>query len=1307
MFRKPVLHSIKLLFTLFLGNFFVIQIVAQVGLQTGTPEINIPLYSYSDARNNLATSVSLSYVGGNGIKANDIASAVGTGWDLAVGGAITRIQNGEPDDQKFVDLNTIITLPDRKDKLVYGLELNVKVNHYYPNGYLYTDVSPSTSITDKVTYNPLFPLHVFREQYKPNSEDREQDLFVFRFNGQTGKFVIGKDRSVLLLEDRKLKVEFTETDMTGLKIRTRINKFKITDETGIEYIFDEMEVDDNLIPGYNTEIGGFSGNEMTGTADQPTKVVSKWFLTEIKNPLTGKKVTISYTTCEMDLYGAKTAVRQIQPDLSTQYSENIRRTKAAAKKINYILTPDNQKVQFNYSNIERIDLNDDYPLQNISVYQNDIFKYGYNFKYGYLLKKEIKNLDYSFQSAELRYARLCLKSISRVEKQGLELSPHLFEYHLIHPYYDENYDYMQRGTPARFTYAADYWGYNNGEFGMEDADGKWLYHTTIGPQQVFPMLGLIKKVVYPEGGYLEYQYANNRAENSPYQYNSQVGGLSGGVRVHKTIYHDGISHGNDIEKEYSYLKEDGTSSMWGFEMPVVEHTKEIRVYKQSGQVFLGIFSKENAYSFQADFGKFVAAVGLYIVTNNILTGGFDPYSIIIGILISIFIEIITPDYKDYTYPVWSNVNMVLKNPLPAQYERVEVKEKDNGSTIYEFTSPSFHPLIAPVYSFPYSAKPRAASWLYGLPKTIFWKDEEGNLIRKIENEYLPVVNTSTNSNFLSVKWEVTRSIYASFDEDPTTTASNFVTSESYYPVSGHVKLLETKETTFHSNGQPVIAITKYTYTDHLQIRTVEKINSQGGSDGVTYYYPQDYTSPDEYTYITNMKQENMHSIPIVAASWIREDATAGPRKTTKTVVTKYASVANGAIKPESIFINERFHPQAGSYSDNPPVLSPLVSNSLYGFKNTESLLYDDHGNLVQQTVYGKPGSKIFDHNGSLLIAEASNATFDQIAYTSFEADGKGNWTFSGSPVENADAITGKRVYNLSSGSITKSVNNAETYIVSYWRPSSLSGLTISGTQTGYPLVSQAISGWKYYEHKISGVGTVTLSGSGMIDEVRVHPSSATMASYTHDPLIGITTRIGLNGNLIYNEYDNFGRLVLVRDRDKNIVRKICYNYAGQEESCQTYGNQLQSHYIRRNNCTGCFVGSYVTYTVPADTYFAGSQAAANTLAQNDISANAQIYANANGACTAPPNAVVNVVNNAFEYVSITFTNTCTSATFNYTAYPGSSTSFGPFPEGIYNISMQSPEPETFIINGYSQSGVSTAYFYNIQILGSASITIND
>lgn len=63
---------------------------------------------------------------------------------------------------------------------------------------------------------------------------------------------------------------------------------------------------------------------------------------------------------------------------------------------------------------------------------------------------------------------------------------------------------------------------------------------------------------------------------------------------------------------------------------------------------------------------------------------------------------------------------------------------------------------------------------------------------------------------------------------------------------------------------------------------------------------------------------------------------------------------------------------------------------------------------------------------------------------------------------------------------------------------------------------------------------------------------AFVTTYTYNPAVGMTSETDANGRTIYYEYDVFGRLALVKDRDNNVLKKICYNYAGQPEYC--FGN---------------------------------------------------------------------------------------------------------------------------------------------------------
>ena len=340
---------------------------------------------------------------------------------------------------------------------------------------------------------------------------------------------------------------------------------------------------------------------------------------------------------------------------------------------------------------------------------------------------------------------------------------------------------------------------------------------------------------------------------------------------------------------------------------------------------------------------------------------------------------------------------------------------------------------------------------------------------------------------------------------------------------------------------------------------------------------------------------------------------------------------------------------------------------------------------------GLTNALLWDSDNKNLVAQVVNAGQPDIAYCSFEDNNKGNWVFSGMPVGDVRGPMGKKVYNLSSGNITKSIIGSSYYIISYWRPTSLSALTIAGTQAGYPVIGRTVNGWRYYEHKITGQITATITGSGSIDELRLYPSAAQMTTYTYEPLIGMSGQCDVNNLITYYEYDGFQRLILVRDQDRNILKKICYNYAGQAENCSVLVNVQKQGSYTRNNCTSCQIGSSVTYTVQAGLYSSSfSQADADQKAQDDVNANGLAYANANGTCSAPVSAPL-TGSNAIGTKSFTvvFHNNCTGINYTYTINPGTANvALSPQPlTGNYNVSF-TPTGGTgtylYIVNGFSQ-----------------------
>ncbi len=62
-----------------------------------------------------------------------------------------------------------------------------------------------------------------------------------------------------------------------------------------------------------------------------------------------------------------------------------------------------------------------------------------------------------------------------------------------------------------------------------------------------------------------------------------------------------------------------------------------------------------------------------------------------------------------------------------------------------------------------------------------------------------------------------------------------------------------------------------------------------------------------------------------------------------------------------------------------------------------------------------------------------------------------------------------------------------------------------------------------------------------LNKLRALPGTL-VTTYTYNPLTGITSETDANNNTIYYEYDHFGRLKLIKDKDGNVVKTMEYAY---------------------------------------------------------------------------------------------------------------------------------------------------------------------
>ncbi|WP_300600697.1 DUF5977 domain-containing protein [Niabella sp.] len=216
----------------------------------------------------------------------------------------------------------------------------------------------------------------------------------------------------------------------------------------------------------------------------------------------------------------------------------------------------------------------------------------------------------------------------------------------------------------------------------------------------------------------------------------------------------------------------------------------------------------------------------------------------------------------------------------------------------------------------------------------------------------------------------------------------------------------------------------------------------------------------------------------------------------------------------------------------------------------------------------------------------------------------------------------------------------------------------------------------------SGIDTALLNEPGSASALRGYLSAlrnvegVQVNTYTYLPLIGITSETDPANRTIYYEYDDLGRLALVKDDAGKVIRNYQYAYrqypsgiintspdwhatgvsrcvvgindqnTGEQEleqrdinmSSASYNqtrwisngqnlsfcplptifyNTERSQYFTRSNCPTGYSGGSENYIVPAKKYSSSvDQADADQKAQDEINANGQSYANTNAGCYA-------------------------------------------------------------------------------------------
>lgn len=338
----------------------------------------------------------------------------------------------------------------------------------------------------------------------------------------------------------------------------------------------------------------------------------------------------------------------------------------------------------------------------------------------------------------------------------------------------------------------------------------------------------------------------------------------------------------------------------------------------------------------------------------------------------------------------------------------------------------------------------------------------------------------------------------------------------------------------------------YDNVKHLQASKKIEKNSENLDLITIFRYPQDYTLPlgtlsQEAQAIIDMQAANIHT-PVEVYS--QKKLASGVLQTQSAVYMGYKSLST--TRGPVVLFDKQYEAEitfpSGTFTSSAVSGTSIVKNASYSLKGT-AVLYDQANNIIEtEKRGGNVDAYIWDYNRSYVVAQFKNARQADVAFSSFEADGKGNWTYAGANVSDATTLTGKSSYSLASGAVVKTgLTSSNTYTVSYWTKNS-TAYSITGTVSGYPLKGTTINGWTYFEHKVTGVPSVSLSGTGQIDELRLYPATASAITYTYEALVGVTSVCNESNKTTYFSYDSDGRLTLVKDQNGKILKQADYQY---------------------------------------------------------------------------------------------------------------------------------------------------------------------
>jgi YD repeat-containing protein len=1112
--------------------------VAGVTLNTGSASTNIPFYELK--MNGFSVPIGLGY-STTGLRVDEVPGRVGMNWSMSGTGVVTRSVQGAPDD--------------------YSARLAYPSDFVFNLGATQEDITFLNNLTNS------------------SGNDNQPDEFMVSAPGLSLRFILDNAGNPLQIPFSNVKIDVVGGPFHGSGY---FSDFIVTNTNGVKYYFGGANAYENTNSHNIPALGGFSS------------IRTGFFLTKIKSPV-GDSVVYTYSPLSIMVHNS-VAFNVQRPDVAnnvgqscpngttcadgTSVTEQLNSVGYATRLLTNITGSNGTSINFTYQN--RNDNSQDKLLQDITVSNSGDSK---SFKCYYT--EYATQSGFSYNSLASYNKRFFLTGVTLPSTSTPADS---LRYSFVYE--------SPASLPPRLSYCQDYWGYfnNTNNFNLlPKISGVDLSYANAdrAPNESVASYGSLTRVNLPTGGYQEFVYEPNQVaiqrliEMDQSVYVSGSGDATSGWIVNSSSTPIVINRPMMGKFTISAYQNPGCSSCTPAPPNTMTFLKaEILDASNSNVVFSKIMR---------EYGD--------IVWDVPLDPG-KTYTLKLSVKEQVNAGTLTMVYDNYTAPAFVNLNVPAGGIRVKQIKSYDPVADRTYSKYYKYTRLNSD-LSSAVSTYEMKFDTRLetktmCSCEGSSPNGPFCNVNDALNCRYIHvnsNSAAPV--SLFNGSHLGYE-----SIIES--DSPQMVNGGILHEYSVFPIFAIEQLcgyeilnLPTSTTSTYSGNE---VATRY-FDKNLSIQK-EVLNFYGYYPQDTAKEYRAIAARQRFPYATQITPD-MQFFAFDAATylykseWVRLDSTVqneydySDRKLTTTTTYQYGSskntspvgttsrASNGDIivnqikyatdfpgtSPYTIMVQKNLitepveqkelvnsvqvakqNTDYFDWSGNGAMLKPqYIKSQKFTTDAQESRLqfyaYDNLGNPLEFSKDKDAHScYVWDYNNTIPIAEIKNAAKADIAYTSFEADGKGNFTFTGAPVANTTAPTGKKVYTLTSFPISKSgLTIAGKYTISYW--SNSGSYTISGTSANTVQTGRTMGAWVLYIHQVTASATtLSISGSGLLDELRLCPQDAMMTSLTYSPLFGVTSQSDANNRIVYYSYDGLGRLQVIKDQDGNIIKTVNYYY---------------------------------------------------------------------------------------------------------------------------------------------------------------------